>query len=148
VTYAISGDTKVAGEKTVPASAIQPGSYIGCAAVPGDDGKLRALEVTVFPPALKGVGEGHYPWDLGPTSSMTNGTVGKLVTSNVNTMTVTYFGQEKTIVVPADVPIVTVDPGALSDLQPGVKVLVFPSMTDPETAGRIMYGENGIAPPQ
>jgi hypothetical protein len=106
------------------------------------------LEVTVFPPAMKGVGEGHYPWDLGPSSSMTNGTVGKLDTSNVNTMTVTYFGRAKTIVVPADVPIVTIDPGALSDLKPGVKVLVFPSMTDPKTAGRIIYGENGIAPPQ
>jgi hypothetical protein len=79
---------------------------------------------------------------------MTNGTVGKLVVSNSNTMTVTYFGHEKTIIVPADVPIVTVDPGSMSDLQPGVKVLVFASMTDPKTAGRIIYGENGITPPQ
>ncbi len=148
VTYAITGATKVAGERTVPASAIAAGSYIGCAAVPGDGGTLRALEVTVFPPAMKGVGEGHYPWDLGSSSSMTNGTVGKFVVSNVNTMTVTYFGQEKTITVPADVPIVAVDPGALSDLKPGVKVLVFPSMTDPKIAGRIIYGETGIAPPQ
>ena len=76
MTYAITGDTKVAGEKTVSISAIQSGSYIGSAAVPAGGGKLRALEVTVFPPAMKGVGEGHYAWDLGPSSSMTNGTVG------------------------------------------------------------------------
>jgi hypothetical protein len=142
VTYAITGDTKV------PVSAIQPGSYIGSAAVPAGGGKLRALEVTVFPPAMKGVGEGHYGWDLGPKSSMTNGTVGSLVVSNGNTMTVNYGSGEKTIIVPADVPIVTIDPGAMSDLKPGVKVIVFPSMTDPKTAARILYGENGIAPPQ
>jgi hypothetical protein len=148
VTYAVSGDTRVAGEKTVPASAIQPGSYIGCAALPATGGTLRALEVTVFPPAMKGVGEGHYAWDLGPSTSMTNGTVGKLVVSNGRTMTVTYFGHAKTIVVPPDVPIVTIDPGALSDLKPGVKVIVFPSKTDATTAGTIVYGEDGIAPPQ
>jgi hypothetical protein len=148
VTYAITGDTKVAGERTVAASAIQPGSYIGSAAVPAGNGMLRALEVTVFPPAMKGVGEGHYAWDLGASSSMTNGTVGNLVVSNGNIMTVTYHGGEKKIMVPADVPIVTIDPGAMSDLKPGVKVIVFPSMTDPKTAARILYGENGIAPPQ
>jgi hypothetical protein len=148
VTYAISGDTKVAGEKTVPITAIQAGSYIGSAAVPAGDGKLRALEVTVFPPAMKGTGEGSYAWDLTPSSSMTNGTVGHLVVSNGNTMTVDYKGGEKTIVVPADVPIVTIDPGSMSDLKPGVKVLVFPSMTDATTASTIVYGEDGIAPPQ
>jgi hypothetical protein len=34
VIYVISGDIKVAGEKTVPITAIQAGSYIGSAAVP------------------------------------------------------------------------------------------------------------------
>ncbi len=148
LTYAITADTKVAGEKTVPISAIQPNSYIGSAAVPAGNGTLRALEVTVFPPAMKGVGEGSYAWDLGPSSSMTNGTVGHLVVSNGDTMTVQYKGGEKQIVVPPDVPIVTIDPGALSDLKPGVKVIVFPSATDPKTASRILYGENGITPPQ
>ena len=148
VTFAITGDTKAAGERTVPISAIQTGSYIGSAAVPAGHGKLRALEVTVFPPAMKGVGEGHYGWDLTPNSSMTNGTVGNLVVSNGNTMTVDYKGGKKTIMVPSDVPIVMIDPGAMSDLKPGVKVIVFPSMTDPKTAARILYGENGITPPQ
>lgn len=148
ITYAINGDTKVAGEKTVPVSAIQAGSYIGSAAVPAGNGTLRALEVTVFPPAMKGVGEGHYAWDLGPSSSMTNGTVGHLVVSKANTMTVDYNGGQKTIVVPPDVPVVTIDPGSTADLKPGVKVIVFPSMQDPKTAARILFGENGITPPQ
>jgi hypothetical protein len=148
VYYTISADTRAAGERTVPISAIQAGSYIGSAAVPAGAGKLRALEVTVFPPALKGVGEGSYAWDLTPSSSMTNGTVGHLVVSNGNTMTVDYKGGQKTIIVPPDVPIVTIDPGAMSDLKPGLKVIVFPAKNDATAAARIVYGENGIAPPQ
>jgi hypothetical protein len=130
VTYAITGGTKVAGETTVPVTAIQPGSYIGSAAVPAGNGMGRPFEVTVFPPAVKGVGEGHDAWDLGPATSMTNGAGGNLVVSDEITMTVTYKGGEKKITVPADVPIVTIDPGAMSDLKPGVKVIVFPSMTN------------------
>ena len=148
VTYVIGADTKIAGERTVPITAIQSGSYIGSAAVPAGGGKLRALEVTVFPPEMKGTGEGSYAWDLTPKSSMTNGTVGHLVVSNGNTMTVNYGHGEKTIIVPADVPIVTIDPGTMSDLKPGVKVLVFPSKTDATMASTIVYGEDGIAPPQ
>ena len=49
---------------------------------------------------------------------------------------------------PADVPIVAIDPGSMSDLKPGVKVIVFPSPNDPKTASRILYGEDGITPPQ
>lgn len=96
MTYAIISDTKVAGERTVPISDIQPNSYIG-SAMPAGDGTLRSLEVTVFPPAMKDAGEGHYARDLGPSSSMTNGTVGNLVVSNGNTMTVTYKGGETKI---------------------------------------------------
>jgi D-lyxose ketol-isomerase len=102
----------------------------------------------VFPPAMKGTGEGSYAWDLTPKSSMTNGTVGHLVVSNGNTMTVDYGTGKKVIIVPSDVPIVTIDPGTMSDLKPGLKVIVFPSKTDAKTAGTIVYGENGISPPQ
>jgi hypothetical protein len=42
----------------------------------GGDG---AIEVLIFPPAMKGTGEGSYPWDLKPKSTMTNGTVFHLV---------------------------------------------------------------------
>ncbi|MBN8898049.1 MAG: hypothetical protein J0H35_07675 [Rhodospirillales bacterium] len=41
---------------------VAPGSYIGTA-TKEVGGKLIALEVVVFPPAMKGVGEGHYGWD-------------------------------------------------------------------------------------
>jgi hypothetical protein len=149
VTYKITADTHVVGEKTGALTDIQPGSYIGSAAVPASGGKLRALEVSVFPPAMKGTGDGHYAWDLGKSSSMTNGTVsGPLVVSNGNTMTVKYKGGEKMIEVPADVPVVTIEPKAVSDLAAGQKVIVFPAKGDATTAAAIVYGEAGITPPQ
>jgi hypothetical protein len=66
-------------------------SYIGTA-TKEVGGKLIALEVVVFPPAMKGAGEGHYGWDRikdttlaggsGTTSSsMTNGTISAVQTN-------------------------------------------------------------------
>jgi hypothetical protein len=68
---------------------VDPGSYIGTAAK-SIGNELVALEVVVFPPSMRGVGEGHYAWDRIPdttlggsglaghatsASTMTNGTV-------------------------------------------------------------------------
>ncbi len=57
---------------------IKPGDFVGSAAVKGRDGKLHALEVHIFPEAMRGTGEGQRPWDSGPDSSMTNATVGEV----------------------------------------------------------------------
>ena len=38
-----------------------------------------AVEVHVFEESLRGTGEGHYPWDLMPNSTMTNGAVAQQV---------------------------------------------------------------------
>ena len=150
VTVTLTDPLMVTGVAKAQVSDIKPGSYIGTAAVPQPDGTLRALEVTVFPPAMNGAGEGHYPWDLGSTSTMTNGTVGDLVTSNGRTMTVKYKGEEKQIVVPDDVPIVVLNPGAPRSLiQPGAHVIVQPTKAADGalSANRINVGENGITPP-
>ena len=91
-------------------SEIQQGSYVGTAAVQQADGTLKALEVQVFPPSMRGVGEGTRAWDLGAQSSMTNGTVGSVVEANGRTITITYKGGEKRVVVPDDVPVVSYEP--------------------------------------
>ena len=54
---------------------VKPGAFIGVAATPGEDGELKAMEVHIFPEAMRGTGEGHRPFDLAPGSSMTNGAV-------------------------------------------------------------------------
>ena len=44
---------------------IKPGTFIGTA-TNGDESGLKALEVVVFPAAMKGTGEGHYPGTCSP----------------------------------------------------------------------------------
>jgi hypothetical protein len=61
---------------------IKQGSFVGIAAMPQPDGAQRALEVLIFPEAMRGTGEGHYPWDLQPKSTMTNANVEHVVTTS------------------------------------------------------------------
>jgi len=45
---------------------IKPGSFVGIAAMPQPDGTQRALEVLIFPEAMRGTGEGHYHGTFSP----------------------------------------------------------------------------------
>jgi len=130
-------------------TSIQPGSFIGTAALPRADGKLEALEVVVFPEAARGSGEGHYPWDLKPESSMTNATVADLARSpNGRTLTLHYKDGEKTVIVPDGVPIVTFRPGDRSLIVPGAKVFIVADVSDDQfTVRRLLIGRNGLTPP-
>ncbi len=127
---------------------IKSDSFIGTAAVPLPDGSLKALEVHVFPAGMK-VGEGHYAWDLGKNSSMTNGTVGDVVVTSGRTITVKYPDGEKKIVVPADVPIVSLNKGDRSLLVPGAHGVFFVSKAadGSDVVGRATVGVNGVVPP-
>jgi hypothetical protein len=129
-------------------SEIKPDSYIGTASVPQPDGSAKALEVSVFDPAMRGAGDGSYPWDM-PGSTMTNGAVGDLVVASGRTMTVKYKGGEKKIFVPEDVPIVFVAPGDASKVQVGAHVMVV-AVKDAEgkpKAAFVLAGQNGLVPP-
>ena len=128
---------------------IQKGSYVGTAAIPQPDGTLKALEVQVFPPSMRGVGEGTRDWDTGAGSSMTNGTVGSLVMTNGRTITITYQGGEKKVFVPEDVPIVTYEPADRAALTVGANVLINGTRdaSGAVTAGSVSVGKNGLVPP-
>ena len=128
---------------------IKPGSYVGTATVPLADGTLKALKVQVFPESMRGVGEGSREWDLGPDSSMTNGTVGSLVAAKGRTITITYKGGEKRVVLPDDVPIVTDEPADRGALSVGVNVLINGSRAadGTVTASSVSVGKNGLIPP-
>ena len=130
-------------------TSIQPGSFIGTAALTRADGKLEALEVVVFPEAARGSGEGHYPWDLKPDSSMTNATVAELArSSNGRTLVLRYKEGEKTVIVADGVPIVTFRPGDRTLIVPGAKVFIVADVTDDTfTVRRMMIGRNGLTPP-
>lgn len=126
------------------------GSYVGIATLPQADGSQRALEVLIFPENMRGVGEGHYGWDLQPSSMMTNGNVEQTVTAtDGQVLTVKYKDGEKKITVPPDVPIVTFAPGDKSELKPGASIFVSAAKPQPDgtlQAPRINVGR-GIAPP-
>lgn len=128
---------------------IQPGSFIGTAAVPQADGTQRAIAVTVFPESARGAGEGHRPFDLQPQSTMTNATVDQVVAgASGRTLQVKYKDGEKTIVVSPEAPIVTFRPGDRSLLVPGASVSLSAQAVDGvPTVLRISAGRNGFQLP-
>jgi len=129
---------------------IVPGAFVGAASMPQPDGTQRALEVLVFPESRRGSGEGHYPWDLQPGSMMTNATVADVVKVDKDRrMTLKYKDGEKTVLVPADVPIVTFEPGERAMLKPGAHLLLT-ATRQPDgslTAGGVAVGKDGLVPP-
>ncbi|UDI94475.1 DUF5666 domain-containing protein [Pseudomonas sp. IAC-BECa141] len=149
VVVRLTPDTKVRAVTLANIEDIKPGSYIGSAAIPQEDGTLKALEVHVFPPELAGSGDGHRPFDLAKGSSMTNGSVGDLVVSNGRVLTVNYKGGQQKILVPEDVPIVNLTPGDRSLLKVGVKIVTFvtQSADGTLTAQSISAGKDGVKPP-
>jgi hypothetical protein len=64
IALAIAPDVVVTAMIAASITDIKPGSYIGTAAMPQADGTLRAFEIQVFPDSMRGVEEGHHPWDL------------------------------------------------------------------------------------
>jgi hypothetical protein len=129
---------------------IKQGTFIGTATVAQPDSSLRSLEVVVFPDSLRGFGEGHYPWDLGSSSMMTNATVANAVQGvDGQTVTVTYKGGEKKISIPADAPIVALVPADKGDIKPGAIVFVPTEKQADGTlvSGAVLFGKDGVVPP-
>ena len=129
---------------------IKEGTFIGTATVTQPDTTLRSLEVVIFPDSLRGTGEGHYPWDLGPASMMTNATVANSVKGvQGQSVTVTYKGGEKKIDIPEGVPVVAIVPSTPADISPGAPVFV-PAQRQPDgslQSGAVIFGRDGVIPP-
>jgi hypothetical protein len=131
-------------------SDIKPGAFVGAAALPQPDGSFRAQEVLIFPESARGAGEGHYPWDLSPGSTMTNATVDVMVERVEGPMlTLKHKGGSVQVAVPIDVPIVTFAPGDRTLLQPGAHVFISAQQRGDGTvtAARALVGKDGLVPP-
>ncbi len=153
VTIGLTDNTKYLKVVKASLDKVDKDSFIGTA-TKEVGGKMIALEVVIFPPAMKGTGEGHYGWDRitdttqsgspATTSMMTNGTVSSVqpggATAN-STMTngtvsasdakgasrqitVTYKGGQQTILVPPTAPVVAFEPDTMADLTKGKVVFV------------------------
>lgn len=149
ITVAVPNETGIVEVIPTDIALVQPGTYIGTAAVPRADGKLVSLEVVVFPEFARGTGEGHFPWDLQPESSMTNATVAELARSSEGrTLGLRYKDGEKTVIVPDGVPVVTLRPGNRLLIVPGAKVFaVVDQRDDRYIVMRLLVGRNGLQPP-
>ena len=150
VTIDFKPDVGVGAVRNVKLADVKPGAYVGAASTPGPDGKLVAREVLVFPEAMRGNGDGHYAWDLGPNTMMTNANVDTVVQGNSGReLTLSYKGGSKTVSVPENAPVVTFTDAARSDVVAGRKVFVVAKPDGPGkyTALRVIVEKDGVAPP-
>jgi hypothetical protein len=176
VSVTLDSGTKYAGAVKSSLSKIAAGSYIG-AATKGSGDFLVALEVVIFPPSMRGAGDGHYPWDKLPdttlsgghstASSMTNGNVesaraigGAVDTTMTNgnvdaasprggakRIKVSYKGGEQTILVPPTAPVVALQPGDRALLSQGAAVFVVATEDAGTLTARFVVVGKGVKPP-
>ena len=66
----LASDAQIVGLTKASLSDIKQGSFVGVTGMPQPDGSQKAVEVHIFPEAMRGTGEGHRPWDLRPQSTM------------------------------------------------------------------------------
>jgi outer membrane lipoprotein SlyB len=129
---------------------IKESSFIGVTGMPQSDGSQKAVEIHIFPEALRGTGEGHRPWDLMPNSTMTNATVAQMVKGvSGQEITLKYKDGEKKIVVVPETIIVTYAPGSKDELKPGAKVFTIANKKEDGTfeAASVSVGRDGVTPP-
>jgi hypothetical protein len=130
---------------------VKPGGFVGITAMPQPDGTQKAVEIHIFPEAMRGTGEGHRPWDLMPNSTMTNANIdSEVASSDGKTLVLKYKDGEKTIAVPSNVIVVTYVPAAMTDLKPGEKIFVAAANKQPDgtlVAPRITVSRAGVVPP-
>ena len=130
---------------------IKENSFIGVTGMPQPDGSQKAVEIHIFPEALRGTGEGFRPWDLLPNSTMTNATVAQMVKGvSGDEITLKYKDGEKKIVVVPETVIVTYVPGTKDELKPGAKIFIAGANKKEDgtlEAASISVGRDGLTPP-
>ena len=150
VTLKLAPNLAISAVVKLNASEIKPGSFIGAGARPRPDGSLGAIQVYVFPEALRGTGEGHRDWSAMPQTTMTNATVAETVSAvNGPELTLKYKDGEKKLVIGPDANIITTVPAEASDLKVGTELVTTATKSEDGslTAARITVGKNGVAPP-
>ncbi len=151
-------DTVTLGDKTAIRGVVKKsladihrGDFVASTSVKGSDGKLHALEVHIFPAALKGViPQRQSPTDLVPGGIMTNAIVtGVAAAPSGGTLKVAFGGQETEVMVPPGTPIVAYTPGDASLLKPGAAVVIL-AIKKPDgslTAANVTAEKDGVKPP-
>jgi hypothetical protein len=149
IELAVAPDARFTEVYPVTLADVKAGSFVGVGGMPQADGSQRAIAVVLFPEAMRGTGEGHYPFDFLPQSTMTNATVADVAVSpDGQRLQLRYKDGQQTIVVPQGAPVVSLRPGDRSLLAVGSSVsLTAQEINGQPTAVRINAGRNGFAPP-
>ena len=132
---------------TTDMSAIQTGKFVGITSVE-QDGKRVAREVHVFDESLRGLAEGHYPWDLeSKPNMMTNANIAKIEEVGTDRVVrLNYARGEQTITIPTSATVVAFDKAPADQLAVGRKVFVVMKKDGPEAAA-VVIGAEGVKPP-
>jgi hypothetical protein len=151
VVVKLADNATVVGIVKASLADVKQGGFVGITAMPQPDGTQKAVEIHIFPEAMRGTGEGHRPWDLMPNSTMTNATVdSEVAVSDGQKLVLKYKDGEQTFIVPANAIVVTYNPATMADLKPGAKIMVAAGAKQPDgtvLAPRINVGLNGLTPP-
>jgi hypothetical protein len=141
---------------------IQAGQFVGITSIGAAGDQRVALEVHIFADDLRGLGEGHYPWDpASEPTMMTNAAIAEIDSVDDGPLlTLTYSeshgeGDSKTttegqqqIMVPEDIPVVHFAKADRDVLTPGREAFML--MKDNEAGEPLLLGivvGDGIAPP-
>ena len=129
---------------------VKTGGFVGVTSLPDENGNQKALEIHIFPEALRGTGEGQRPWDVKPDGVMTNATVGTVSQSpDGGVIHVTYKGGESEYSVGGDVLILLYVADDRSLLKPGAALFLL-ALKKPDgtlTANRVTAEKDGVKPP-
>jgi hypothetical protein len=151
ITVKLADDVRVLAVDKKSLADVKQGVFVGITAMPQPDGTQKAVEIHIFPEALRGTGEGHRPWDLMPNSTMTNANIDSAVTSvDGQELLLKYKDGEKKFIVPANVEVVMFAPAAVADLKPGEKIFVVAGKKQADgtiAAPSIVVGRSGVNPP-
>jgi len=154
----MADDVKVLAMVKASLADIKPGSFVGSTAMPEADGHWQAVEVHIFPEAMRGTGEGDRPFDYRPKSTMTNGTVGAIDNGAAGatvakaegaTLTLKYKAGEKKIEVVPGTVIYTYAPGSKDELKAGAKIFITAATRQADgtlMTARVNVGR-GMTPP-
>ena len=124
VRVAINADTRIIRRQPSKLTDIKPREFIGVAAKRETDGSLTAVAINIFPPEFKGrVPEGQFPMQTG--NVMTNATVFQNVRRIEGRTLYLQFPEGTAVIhVPPTAEIIRLTQVRVSDLRPGMKVIV------------------------
>lgn len=122
-TVTLAPNSSVGGVVKATTADIKKGGYIGVGARPQADGTLMAIQVFIFPYAMRGTAEGHRPWGVLPETTMTNATVADTVSrvDGVN-LVLSYPGGEQKVAINPEANIIMLAPAQASELTKGAQV--------------------------